>query len=58
VTRLAQAIYRHRQFERIPTLASALEEAGCDDDDILDHLHSPGFHARGCWVVDWLLNKR
>jgi hypothetical protein len=44
-------------FDRLPVLADALEEAGCTNADILDHLRGPGPHARGCWAVDLLLGK-
>jgi hypothetical protein len=36
-------------------LADALEEAGCHDAAILDHLRGPGPHVRGCWVMDAVL---
>jgi hypothetical protein len=36
----------------MPILADALEEAGCDNADILAHCREPGVHVRGCWVVD------
>lgn len=42
---------------RLAVLADALEEAGCQDADILNHLRDPGVHVRGCWVVDLLLGK-
>jgi hypothetical protein len=54
---LAQSIYDAWAFERFPILADALEEAGCTDQAILDHLRGPGPHARGCWAVDQLLKK-
>lgn len=57
VVRLAQAIYDERVFDRLPSLADALEEAGCTDADILCHCRGPGPHARGCWAVDLLLGK-
>jgi hypothetical protein len=38
-------------------LADALEEAGCDNADVLDHCRKPGEHVRGCWVIDHLLGK-
>lgn len=41
----------------LPILADALEEAGCDNLDILSHCREPGIHIRGCWVVDLLLGK-
>ena len=55
--KLAQAIYDARAFDRMPQLADALEAAGCDNRDILDHCRSGGEHVRGCWVVDLLLGK-
>jgi hypothetical protein len=55
--KLAQAIYEERCFGDLPILADALEEAGCDNADILSHCRQPGEHVRGCWVVDLLLGK-
>jgi hypothetical protein len=55
--RLARAIYEERAFGRLPFLADALEEAGCDDDAILRHCRERAEHARGCWVVDQLLRR-
>jgi len=57
VPRLAQAIYEERCWEDLPVLADALEDAGCDNQDILSHLRGPGAHVRGCWVVDAILGK-
>jgi hypothetical protein len=57
VPRLAQVIYDERAFDRMPALADALEDAGCDDADILRHCREPGEHVRGCWVIDLLLGK-
>jgi hypothetical protein len=57
VTALAQSIYDERAFDRLPILANALEDAGCDNADILNHCRQPGEHVRGCWVVDLLLGK-
>ena len=58
VVALARGIYAGRAFDGMPILADALQEAGCDDDDILTHCREPGEHVRGCWVVDLLLGKR
>ena len=41
----------------MPILADALQDAGCDNLDVLGHCRGPGPHARGCWVVDLLLGK-
>jgi hypothetical protein len=54
---LAQAIYDERTFDRLSLLANALEEAGCDNADILNHLRGPGPHVRGCWSLDLILGK-
>jgi hypothetical protein len=35
-------------------LADALQNAGCEDADVLAHCRSTGPHVRGCWVVDLL----
>lgn len=57
VLRLAEAIYADRAFDRLPILADALEDVGCDNADLLAHCRRPGPHARGCWVVDLILGK-
>jgi hypothetical protein len=57
VTALAQGMYESRDFGAMPILADALQDAGCDNDDILNHCRGPGPHVRGCWVVDLVLGK-
>jgi hypothetical protein len=57
VVALAQGIYAERAFERMPILGDALEDAGCDNADILNHCRQGGEHVRGCWVVDLILGK-
>jgi hypothetical protein len=54
---LARSMYETREFGAMPILADALEEAGCDNPDILTHCREPGQHVRGCWVVDLVLGK-
>ncbi len=44
-------------LSRLAVLADALEDAGCTDAAILEHLRGPGPHVRGCWAVDLLLGK-
>jgi hypothetical protein len=58
VPRLAQAIYEVEAFDRLPILADALEDAGCDLAELLEHLRGPQPHARGCWALDLILGKR
>jgi hypothetical protein len=57
VVALAQAIYENRTFDRLPALADALEQAGCDNADILAHCRGPGPHVKGCWALDLVLGK-
>jgi hypothetical protein len=57
VVQLAQGIYDERAFHRMPILADALEDAGCDNADVIAHCRDAGPHARGCWVVDLVLGK-
>ncbi len=57
VLALADGIYSERAFDRMPILADALQDAGCDNEDLLNHCRQPGEHCRGCWVVDLLLSK-
>jgi hypothetical protein len=54
---LATQMYDTRDFSAMPILADALQDAGCDNTDILDHCRSAGPHVRGCWVVDLVLGK-
>ena len=54
---LARGIHEDRAFGRLPLLADALLDAGCDDDQLLRHCRSPGPHARGCWAIDLVLGK-
>ena len=55
---LAEQMYASRDFSAMPILADALQDAGCDNDDILTHCRDPrGTHVRGCWVVDLVLAR-
>ncbi len=57
VVSLAAQMYATRDFSAMPILADALQDAGCDSADILDHCRGDGPHVRGCWVVDLVLGK-
>ncbi len=49
---IAQAIHNGRAFDRMPLLADALEEAGCDNGQLLKHLRTDN-HS---WTrADWIL---
>lgn len=54
---LARQIYASRDFTTMPILADALQDAGCENADVLSHCRGEGPHVRGCWVVDLLLGK-
>jgi hypothetical protein len=65
VVTLAQQMYENCEFSAMPILADALQDAGCDNEDILTHcrgaIHAPkkrsrkksepAEHVRGCWVL-------
>jgi hypothetical protein len=64
VTALATAAYEERILPsgeldppRLTVLADALEEAGCTDAALLDHLRGPAPHVRGCWPLDLVLGR-
>jgi len=52
---LARQMYDSRDFGAMPILADALQDAGCEDEQVLMHCRQPGPHARGCWVCDAVL---
>jgi hypothetical protein len=58
VLALAKGIYDEKAFDRTPILADALQDAGCDNDEVLAHCRdAQQVHVRGCWVVDLVLGK-
>jgi len=54
VRAMARGIYDERDWGRMPVLADALLDAGCDDERVLSHCRQR-LHARGCWLLDGLL---
>lgn len=54
---LAEWIYASRDFSAMPVLADALQDAGCNNADVLDHCRGSGPHVRGCWVVELVLGR-
>ncbi len=58
VLAMARQMYDSREFSAMPILADALQDAGCDNGDILGHCRDTTVsHVRGCWVVDLVLGK-
>jgi hypothetical protein len=58
VLSLANGIYEEKAFDRMPILADALQDAGCDSADLLEHCRGESVHVRGCWVLDLILDKQ
>ena len=54
----ASQMYGSQDVGAMPILADALQDAGCDSADVLDHCRGPGPHVRGCWVVDLVMGKQ
>ncbi len=52
---IARHMYESREFSAMPILADALQDAGCDSDDVLNHCRHESGHVRGCWVLDGVL---
>lgn len=57
VRALAQQMYDSRDFNAMPILADALQDAGCDNEGLLAHCREPGEHVRGCWALDLVLGR-
>jgi hypothetical protein len=58
VVSMGMAIYNNRTFSHLPIWADALEDAGCENREILQHCRHPGPHVRGCWPLDLLLGLK
>ena len=52
---LGKQMYESRDFSLVPILADALQDAGCEDEQVLSHCRGDGPHVRGCWVVGLVL---
>lgn len=57
VLALAKGIEAESAFDRLPILADALEEAGCDDELLLRHCRECEWHEEECWVVSFALDR-
>lgn len=54
---IARGIVVESAFDRLPVLADALEEAGCDDELVLRHCRECPHHHSHCWVIADLLDS-
>ena len=57
VRRIAEGIYEERAFERLPILADALIDAGCEQEELIGHFRLEEPHVRGCWGIDLILGR-
>ena len=57
VRAIATTMYDTRDFSTMPIMADALQDAGCEEEQVLTHCRANKPHARGCWVVDAILGK-
>lgn len=49
---MAEEAYRLRAWDRLPILADALADAGCEDGRILEWARTGGLWLPGEWLVD------
>lgn len=54
VCALADGIHAEGAFDRLPILGDALQDAGCDDPFVIDHLQMCPDHSSSCWVVEMI----
>ncbi len=57
VVGLANGIDADKAFERLPILADALEDEGCDSTVLLRHCREPVAHDDHCWALDLVLGR-
>ena len=57
VVQMALLIDEGHDYAALPILADALEDAACDDADLLTHCRAGRAHTAGCWVIDLLLRR-
>jgi hypothetical protein len=58
LARLAEGIRLEGAADRLPILADALEDAGCTEAPLLEHLRRSHPHLRTCWALDRMVGKR
>ena len=51
VRAIAEGIRTRRAFDGMPILADALQDAGCENDLILNHCRAHSDHTANCWVL-------
>jgi hypothetical protein len=54
---IVRGMYETRDFSAMPILADALQDAGCDEPEVLEHCRADQPHVRGCWVCEMVLGE-
>lgn len=55
---IAESIDEASAWDRLPILADAIQDAGCEIEYVLEHCRNSLLtHRRGCWVLDLVLNR-
>lgn len=54
VRAIATGIRSRHEFDGMPVLADALQDAGCENDVLLGHLRAPCSHTAKCWALKLL----
>jgi hypothetical protein len=57
VADLVRGIHADSAFDRLPILSDALQDAGCIDPLVIDHLQMCPDHGTSCWVVEMILDQ-
>ncbi|MDY3558546.1 hypothetical protein R5W23_005666 [Gemmata sp. JC673] len=59
VLALARQMCEREDFSALPVLADALQDAGCEDEQILNHCRDslPAHDCGRCWAVDLVLDR-
>lgn len=57
IVKIANTMYENEDFGDFAILGDLLEEAGCQDRQILSHCRTSKPHIKGCWLLDLLLGK-
>jgi hypothetical protein len=55
---IAAGIMERGNFDAMPILADALQDAGCDNVLLLEHCRHEVEHTMGCWVLELILSAK
>ncbi|MCE9565454.1 MAG: hypothetical protein K8U57_25815 [Planctomycetes bacterium] len=55
VVAMARELFASRDFSAMPILADAMQDADCEEPEILEHCRAEKPHYPGCWVIERIL---